>query len=134
MPYLQLDTSFSYPADVKQRLAKRLGEIYSQMMNSNINRLTAAIRELGEGGIWRCGEGDPRPAALLMCDIRRGRPAGQRVELARLLVDACKEILGLRDDHLNVEFTQHAGDEMYHTLYGGLSDDWNPDESDRLGT
>jgi len=134
MPYLQLDTPFSYPVDVKQRLARRLGEIYSQMMNSNINRLTVAIRELGEGGIWRCGEGDPRPAALLMCDIRRGRPAGLRAELARLLVDACKEILGLRDDNLNVEFTQHAGDEMYHTLYGGLSDDWNPDELDRLGT
>src|SRR5262249_34297047 len=133
-PYLQLDTPFSYPADVKQRLARRLGEIYSQMMNSNINRLTVAVRELGEGGIWRCGEGDPRPAALLMCDIRRGRPAGQRAGLARLLVDACKEILGLRDDNLNVEFTQQAGDEMYHTLYGGLSDDWNPDELDRLGT
>ena len=93
-------------------------------MNSNINRLTIAIRELGEGGIWRCTEGDPRPAALLMCDIRRGRPTGQRAELARQLVDACKEILGLRDDNLNVEFTQHAGDEMYHTLHGGLSDDW----------
>ena len=68
-----------------------------------------------------------------MCDIRRGRPAGQRAELARQLIDACKEILGLRDDNLNVEFTQHAGDEMYHTLYGGLSDDWNPDKPDCLG-
>ena len=134
MPYLQLDTPFSYPVDVKRRLAKRLGEIYSQMMNSNINRLTVAVRELGEGGVWRCGEGDPRPAALLMCDIRRGRSAQLRAELARQLVDACKEILGLRDDNLNVEFTQHAGDEMYHTLYGGLGDDWNPDEPDRLGS
>jgi hypothetical protein len=134
MPYLQLDTPFSYPPEVKQRLAKRPGEIDSRTMNSNINRLTVAIRELGEGGIWRCGESDPRPAALLMCDIRRGRPAELRAELARRLIDACKEIVGLRDDNLNVEFTQHAGDEMYHTLYGGLSDDWNPDEPDRLGS
>ena len=133
MPYLQLDTPFSYPVDVKRRLAERLGEIYSQMMNSNINRLTVAVRELGEGGVWRCGEGDPRTAALLMCDIRRGRSAELRAELALQFVDACKEILGLRDDNLNVEFTQHAGDEMYHTLYG-LSDDWNPDEPDRLGS
>jgi hypothetical protein len=49
-----------------------------------------------------------------------------------LLIDACIEILGLRKDNLNVEFTQHAGDEMYHTLYGGLSDDWNPEEPDIL--
>jgi hypothetical protein len=134
MPYLQLDTPFSYPVEVKQRLAKRLGEIYSEKMNSNINRLTIAIRDLGEGGIWRCGEGEPRPAALLMCDIRRGRSAGQRAELAKLLIEACKEIAGLRDDNLNLEFTQHAGDEMYHTLYGGLSDDWKAGEPDRLGT
>jgi phenylpyruvate tautomerase PptA (4-oxalocrotonate tautomerase family) len=99
MPYLQLDAPFFYPAEVKRRLARRLGEIYSRTMNSNINRLTVAIQEL-----------------------------------ARRLVDACKEILGLSDDNLNVEFTQHAGDEMYHTLYGGLSDDWNPDEPDRLGS
>jgi len=132
MPYLQLDTPFSYSVDQKKRLAKRLGEIYSAEMNANINRLTVAVRELGEGGIWRCGDGDPRPAALLMCDIRRGRSAEKRAALAKLLIEACKEILGLRDDNLNLEFTQHAGDEMYHTLYGGLSDDWNPDEPDRL--
>jgi phenylpyruvate tautomerase PptA (4-oxalocrotonate tautomerase family) len=134
MPYLQLDTPFSYSAQAKQRLAKRLGEIYSEKMNANINRLSVAIRELGQDNVWRCGEGDPRPAALLMCDIRRGRPAQQRAELARMLIDACIEIVGLRDDNLNVEFTQHDGDEMYHTLYGGLSDDWKPDEPDNLET
>jgi phenylpyruvate tautomerase PptA (4-oxalocrotonate tautomerase family) len=132
MPYLQLDTPFSYSTEAKQRLAKRLGEIYSEKMNSNLNRITVAIRELGEGSIWRCSERHPRPAALLMCDIRRGRPAQQRAELARMLVDACIEIVGLRNDNLNVEFTQHDGDEMYHTLYGGLSDDWKPGEPDRL--
>jgi phenylpyruvate tautomerase PptA (4-oxalocrotonate tautomerase family) len=71
MPYLQLDTPFSNSVEAKQRLAKRLGEIYSRHMNANINRLTVAIHKLGEGGVRRCGEGDPRPAALLMCDIRR---------------------------------------------------------------
>lgn len=24
----------------------------------------------------------------------------------------------------NLEFTEHDGDGMYHTLYGGPSDDW----------
>ena len=133
MPYLQLDTSFSLSLDVKRRLARRLGEIYSETMNSNINRLTVAIRELGEGGVWRCGPDAPRPAALLMCDIRRGRTAEHRARLAERLVEACIGIAGLREDNLNVEFTQHTGDEMYHTMYGGLSDDWTPNEPDRLG-
>ena len=133
MPYLQLDTPYSHSAQQKQSLAKRLGEIYSQTMNSNINRVTVAIRELGPSNVWRCSSADARPAALLMCDIRRGRPAELRAKLARLLIDACIEIVGLGDDNLNVEFTQHDGDEMYHTLYGGLSGDWNPNEPDRLG-
>ena len=133
MPYLQLDTPFSHSVEVKQRLAQRLGEIYSRVMNSNINRLSVAIRELGDGGLWRCSAGAPRPAAILMCDIRKGRTAEHRAELARQLVAACIEILGLREDNLNLEFTQHAGDEMYHTMYGGLSDDWNPEVPDRLG-
>lgn len=132
MPYLQLDTPFSCSPETKQRLAKRLGEIYARQMNADVRRITVAIRELGEGGLWRCGEGAPRPAALLMCDIRAGRPATQRAELARMLIDACKEIVGLQDDNLNVEFTQHSGDEMYHTLYGGLTTDWRPEESDKL--
>ena len=68
-----------------------------------------------------------------MCDIRRGRTAEHRAELARQLVAACIGILGLREDNLNLEFTQHAGDEMYHTMYGGLSDDWNANVPDRLG-
>jgi len=126
MPYLQLDTPFKHTAEQKRRLAMRLGEIYSTKMTSNINRLSVAIRELGDGGLWRCGDGpdDPRPAALLMCDIRKGRSAKLRAELAAMLVEACQEILGLEDDNINLEFTQHDGDEMYHTLYGGLSDDW----------
>ncbi len=132
MPYLQLDTPFEYTTEQKQQLAKRLGEIYSTTMHSNINRLTIAIRELGTGSMWRCGEGAPRPVALLMCDIRRGRSAALRAELARKLIDACMEIVGLREDNLNLEFTQHDGDEMYHTLYGGLSDDWAPGKTDSI--
>lgn len=125
MPYLQLDTPFSYPAATKQRLAKRMGEIYAAEMQADVNRVSIAIRELGEGGLWRCGEGEPRPASLLMCDIRRGRPPEQRAELARQLIAACTDILGLAERDLNIEFTQHSGDEMYHPLMGGLSQDWS---------
>ena len=134
MPYLQLDTPFSHTTEQKRRLAQRLGEIYSDKMSSNINRLSVAIRELGEGGLWRCGDGpdDPRPAAILMCDIRKGRSAALRGELAAELVKACQDIIGLKDDNINVEFTQHDGDEMYHTLYGGLSDDWVEGEADKF--
>jgi phenylpyruvate tautomerase PptA (4-oxalocrotonate tautomerase family) len=128
MPYLQLDLPTRHDVSTKQRLAKRFGEIYSEVMQADVNRITVAIRETGEGGVWRCSDAEPNAAALLMCDIRRGRPAEQRTKLAQALIDASVEILGLRADRLNVEFTQHAGDEMYHPMLGGLSRDWSESE------
>ena len=125
MPYLQLDLATRHHLAEKQRLARRFGEIYSEIMQADVKRITVAIRETGEGGVWRCNDGEPSPAALLMCDIRRGRQPEQRAKLAQALIDACVEILGLRVDRLNVEFTQHAGDEMYHPMLGGLSNDWS---------
>jgi len=129
MPYLQLDTPYSHSIGLKQRFAQRVGEIYAQHMGTRADRVTVAIRELGVGGVWRCSaQTPPRPAALLMCDIRRGRPVEQRAELARLLVAACCETLELTPDCVNVAFTQHAGDEMYHPMFGGLSEDWTEGE------
>src|SRR5438034_3310952 len=86
------------------------------------------IRELGEGGVWRSIDGEPTPVSVLMCDIRRGRSAELRMEVAKALCKDCIDVLGLREDRLNVEFTQHAGDEMYHPTLGGYSPEWSNEE------
>jgi phenylpyruvate tautomerase PptA (4-oxalocrotonate tautomerase family) len=129
MPYLQLDVPGHHSAEDKRCLARRFGDIFARIMQSRPEQVTVAIRDLGEGGLWRCGAGEPEPAALLMCDVRRGRPPEQRAELAEALIAACVEQLGLRRDRLAVEFTQHAGDEMYKAEQGGLGADWTPDEA-----
>jgi phenylpyruvate tautomerase PptA (4-oxalocrotonate tautomerase family) len=128
MPYLQLDVSGRYPIEVKSPLARRLGKIYADVMQTSPNRVIIAFRELGEGSLWRCGAGEPTPAAVIMCDIRRGRPAEQRARLAEALVAACVAALALPATALLVEFTQHAGDEIF--LPGrGLARDWTPVEA-----
>ena len=77
----------------------------------------------------RCGEGEaPTAVSVMMLDIRKGRSAELRMAVAKALCAHCVEILGLREDRLNVEFTQHDGDEMYHPALGGYSPDWTPDE------
>ncbi len=124
MPYLQVDVCRTYPPVVKQALARRIGDLFADIMQTTPEQVTVAFRELGEGNIWRCGYGSPEPAALLMCDIRRGRSPEQRARLAEALVGACAETLELRADRLAVEFTQHAGDEMYKAERGGLGKDW----------
>lgn len=131
MPYLQLDVTRSYSAADKQRLAAAMSETYARMMSVDIRRISVAIRELGEGGLWRIPEAghEPVPVAMLMLDIREGRPADSRMEVAQALCRHCVDILGLQEDRLNVEFTQHAGDEMYHPALGGYSPDWRPGET-----
>ncbi len=129
MPYLQLDVSNHYPADVKRALARRLGATYARIMQTTPRIVSVAIRELPEGSLWHCGDGEPEPGAVLICDIRRGRTPEQRAELAQALVDACVEALGLRGESLPVEFTQHAGDEMYRAGRGWAAD-WTPAEEE----
>lgn len=128
MPYLQLDVARHYSTDVKRALARRMGDTYARIMQTTPEMVSVAIRELPEGSLWSCRDGEPEPGAVLICDIRRGRTPGQRAELAQALVDACVETLGLRRDRLPVEFTQHAGDEMFRAGRGWAAD-WTPGEA-----
>ena len=129
MPYLQLDVNDTYSTDTKKALAGKMATTYAGLMKVDIRRISIAIREVGQGGVWRMVDGEPVPVAVLMCDIGRGRPAELRMQVAKALCADCIEILGLREDRLNVEFTQHSGDEMYHPTLGGFSPEWSADEA-----
>ncbi|MDH5536065.1 MAG: hypothetical protein OEZ08_10915 [Betaproteobacteria bacterium] len=128
MPYLQLDVSRHYATDVKRALARRMGDLYARIMQTTPEMVSVAIRELPEGSLWSCRDGEPEPGAVLVCDIRRGRTPLQRAELAQALIDACVEALELRSDRLPVEFTQHAGDEMFRAGRGWAAD-WTAGEA-----
>jgi phenylpyruvate tautomerase PptA (4-oxalocrotonate tautomerase family) len=130
MPYLQLDVCGHYAVEDKRRLALHMSETYARLMSVDIRRISVAIRELGDGGVWRIPEAGEEPVAVsvMMLDIRKGRPPELRMEVAKALCAHCIDILGLREDRLNVEFTQHSGDEMYHPALGGYSPEWTPGE------
>ncbi len=135
MPHLQLDVPNTYPVSVKRDLAGRLGRHYAEIMQTTADLVHVTFRELREGGVWHCTAGEPvTPAAVLTCDIRRGRTPEQRARLGGALLNACVEALGLDPLLMNVEFTQHSGDEIYGqilvdgVLVGGLAKDWSPSE------
>jgi hypothetical protein len=115
VPSLQLDTAAAPDRETQRDLAARLTAIYAEVMGAPPEIVTVVIRE---AGVWRDGE----PSALLMCDVRRGRPVETRAELARRLVAACEAVLGL--GYVKVEFTQHDGDEMWHPHLDGFNQDW----------
>lgn len=130
MPYLQLDVNGRHSVDDKRKLAAALSATYADMMSVDIRRISVAIRETGDGGVWRVADGnEPVPVSVLMCDIRRGRTPELRMDVAKALCRHCCDILHLREDRLNVEFTQHTGDEMYHPTLGGYSPEWSEGEA-----
>jgi phenylpyruvate tautomerase PptA (4-oxalocrotonate tautomerase family) len=129
MPSIQIDLPLVVAPEVKRDLARNVGNIYATTMQVNADLLTVSIHDLGEGGVWRChDEGDPTPSALIMCDIRSGRPVETRASLAQQLIDLLVETFALGRTWLKVEFTQHAGDEMYHPHLHGFNKDWDGDE------
>ena len=65
MPYLQLDVPGRYPAEGKRDLAQRMGAQFAGLMQTTPDLVNIAFRELGEGGVWNCGEGAPVPSAVL---------------------------------------------------------------------
>ncbi len=123
MPYLQLDVPGSYPVHIKRALAGQLGSIYAEVMKTRAEKVVFAVRELGEGSMWRCGD-----SCAPSCDIRLGRPAELRAQLAERLIEACASLLDLKPDNLTVEFTQHPGDDFYRPG-SGLVSDWSPAEA-----
>jgi phenylpyruvate tautomerase PptA (4-oxalocrotonate tautomerase family) len=129
MPYLHFDLPGRYPAETKRALAARLGALYANIMQTSPSIVKVGFRELGEENLFRCGapDGGVEPVIVGQCDIRRGRPAEQRATLAAAIVAACAEALGVDAAAVELEFTQHAGDEMYRR--GAFASDWTAAES-----
>ena len=126
MPSLQFDSPRRYDTATKRRIAQQMGQAYSRVMLAPVELVTVSIHDLGPGAVWRCSDGEPHEAALVMCDVRSGRGADTRAELARSLIAICEEHGGLRAEQVKVEFTQHPGDEMFHPHLDGFNDDWTP--------
>jgi phenylpyruvate tautomerase PptA (4-oxalocrotonate tautomerase family) len=128
MPYLHFDLPAAYPAEVKRVLAARLGALYAEIMQTTPRIVKVSFRELGEDGLFRCGapDGGVEPVVVGQCDIRRGRPVEQRLALANAIVGACAEALGVPTSMIELEFTQHTGDEMFR--HGAFAQDWSAAE------
>lgn len=131
MPSLQVDSPRNYDVATKQLLARELGRAYARIMQAAAELVTVSVHGLGPGGVWRCTDDEPVEAALVMCDVRAGRAAAVRAELAEAVIAVCVQHGDLAADQIKIEFTQHPGEDMYHPHLGGFNRDWTQDEGHR---
>jgi phenylpyruvate tautomerase PptA (4-oxalocrotonate tautomerase family) len=106
VPSLTLDAPAVYSPAQKRAFAERLGAVYAEVMRTDLETITVIVHDRGEGTVWRCGAAGPVAAALLMCDVRRGRSVAVREQLCRRMLVVCEEVLGIEPSTLKIEFTQ----------------------------
>src|SRR5437764_884849 len=116
MPYLQFDLPRAYPAETKRRLARRVGEVYAEVMQTTPEIVKVAFRELGADNLFRCSRGEPETVVVLMFDIRRGRPTDQRQAPASVPAAATAAALEIRLHSIEAAVRQLDGEE---TCRGG---------------
>ena len=128
MPYLHLDLPLAVAPAERAEIAGRLARTYADVMETNPERVTVAFRELGENGVVRLRpDGALETVVMVNCDIRRGRANEQRERLVDAVAAVQEETLDWPRERTLLEFTQHAGDEMWRST--GLGTDWTPDEA-----
>jgi phenylpyruvate tautomerase PptA (4-oxalocrotonate tautomerase family) len=128
MPYLHLDLPVAVAPGDRAEIAARLARTYADVMETNPERVTVGFRELGENGVVRLRpDGELETVVMVNCDIRRGRADEQRERLGDGVAAVLDDALGWPRERTLLEFTQHAGDEMWRST--GLGTDWTPEEA-----
>ena len=127
MPYYQLDLPGSYPAHLKNALARTIAVTHAAIMEAQPDIVSVSFRELGAGNVLRYQAGEMREFILMMCEVRRGRPADQRLRLAQALQAEIARAFAWPIERIVIEFTQHEGDEMFRD--GAWGPTWSPGEA-----
>jgi phenylpyruvate tautomerase PptA (4-oxalocrotonate tautomerase family) len=128
MPYLHLDLPVAVAPVDRAEIAVGLAHAYARVMETNPERVTVAFRELGQNGVVRIGpEGVLETVVMVNCDVRRGRPPEQRERLGDAVAALLEGALGWPRRRTILEFTEHAGDEVWRST--GLGNDWSPAEA-----
>jgi phenylpyruvate tautomerase PptA (4-oxalocrotonate tautomerase family) len=124
VPYIQFDLPRDPDHGDFSSLAKRVADLYAEVMQTTPSGVTVAVRELGEGRVLR----DGRPVVAIRCDIRSGRPDAQREAFAVALTD----LVASRGEELGaaqsvVYFTEGPGRWIFEE--GKANPDWSPAEA-----
>ncbi len=108
MPHLQFELNFSPAAEEKTAFAAAVCDHFAAIMSTGTDHIGITFRCYDHADLvfGRAGNG---PIAFLNADIRVGRTAEQKRQLALAIMDEISARWGMAKEHIYIVYTEHDG-------------------------
>jgi 5-carboxymethyl-2-hydroxymuconate isomerase len=124
MPHLQFEINKKVSSEIKRKFTKEIQDCFAEIMDTGTYHIAISIREYDKYNL-AIGRANPEHHICLMnLDIREGRTAEKRRELALRYIDIVKDNFNIDNKNQYVTLTQHRGEE-FHLFEKSLSS-WEP--------
>jgi phenylpyruvate tautomerase PptA (4-oxalocrotonate tautomerase family) len=111
MPHLAFDLNFAPPAAARRRLGDAIVKRFSEIMETGTDHIGVIVRCHGPDDlVFGRAEGPERRVVFVNADIRRGRTADQKRQLALAFIDEAHAALGVPKKAVYVVYTEHDGE------------------------
>ena len=125
MPHLQFEVTERVDRSEVASFADRITTLYATIMDTGTGHVGVTVRDGTSLALGRA-DGDDR-IAFLNADVRAGRTAEQRRELAVAVMEELHERWDVPTENVYVVYTEHPGED-FHLREGALSS-WTADET-----
>ncbi|MFC7165559.1 tautomerase [Halospeciosus flavus] len=128
MPHLQFETTVDLDDDETAPFTDWVTELYAHVMDTGTDHVAVTVRNHPAAALSLGRAGPDEPVAVVNADVRAGRSADQRRELAESLVGELDARFGVPTANCYVVYTEHPGED-FHLAEGPLAS-WDHDEDD----
>ncbi len=127
MPHLQFEFNRSISDEVKQKLSANVMRLFADVMDTGTDHIGITFREVGTHALALGRVQNPEEGiAFVNADIRAGRSAEQRRQLALGFMEEIHTLCEIPHANVYVIFTEHPG-ESFH-LYERVLSSWQVGE------
>jgi len=124
MPHLQFEVSGPLDGGAGGPFAEWTTELYADVMETGTGHVCVTVRDGARLSLGRAGTDEP--VAVLNADIRAGRSAEQRRNLAVAVIEELGDRWGVPAENVYVVYTEHPGEDFH--LAEGRLDSWPDSE------
>ncbi len=127
MPHLQFDLNFEPTPEQKLRFGRAVAEHFGRVMDTGTDHVAVSLRCLGRDGlVFGRAERPEQGIAFVNADIRNGRTAAQKRQLALAFIDELHRSFGVPKRSVYVIYTEHDGE--HFQLEEKVLPSWTPGE------